>query len=87
MRATTEMNVLNVDINLKIQKVYKYINPLNITVSKARRHLLDSGLLALIKDVTFVNRENSVRPCPVQKIREKHQIKQPVICKTENVCY
>ena len=44
MRATTEMNALNVDVNLKIQKAYKYINPLNITVSKTRRHQLDSGL-------------------------------------------
>ena len=56
---------LNVDVNLKIQKAYKYIDPLNITVSKTRRHLLDSFLVALIKDVTFVNRENSVCPCLV----------------------
>ena len=74
MRATTEMNALNVDVNLKIQKVYKYINPLNLTVSKTRQYLLDSGLVALIKEVTFVNRENSVRPFLVRKKnnRKKH---------------
>ena len=66
MRATTEMNALN----FKIEKAYKYINPLNITVSKTCRHLLDSALVALIKDVTFVNRENSVRPCLVRKPRK-----------------
>ena len=55
MRATTEMNALNVDVHLKIQKTYKYIDPLNIIVSKTRCHLLDSGLVALIKDVTFLN--------------------------------
>ena len=87
MKATTEMNALNVDIHLKIQKAYKYIDPLNIIVSKTCRHLLDSGLVALIKDVTFVNKENSADPCLVQKNRKKHQIKQPVTCKTENVCY
>ena len=70
MRATMEMNVLNVDVHLKIQKAYKYINPLNITASKTRRHLLDSGLVALIKDVTFVNRKNSARPCLVRKTRK-----------------
>ena len=59
MRATTEMNALNVDVHLKIKKAYKYVDLLNIIVSKTRRHLLDSGLVALIKDVTFVNRENS----------------------------
>ena len=63
------MNALNVDIHLKIQKAYIYIDPPNITVSKTRRHLLDSGLVALIKDVTFVNRENSARPCLVRKTR------------------
>ena len=87
MRATTEMNALIVDVHLKIQKAYKYVDPLNITVSKTRRHLLDSGLAALIKDVTSVNRESSARPCLVRKTRKKHQIKQPVTCKTENVCY
>ena len=77
MRATTEMNALNVDVNLKIQKVYKYIDLLNINVSKTCQHLLDSGLVAL---------KNSVCPCLVQK-PEKHQIKQPVMCKAENVSY
>ena len=51
----------------KIQKAYKYDDPLNIIVSWI---LLDSGLVALIKDVTFVNRENSARPCLVRKTRE-----------------
>ena len=71
----------------KIQKAYKYIDPLNIIVRKTRRHLLDSGLVALIKDVTFVNRENAARLCLVRKTRKTHQIKQPVTCKTEIVCY
>ena len=71
MRATTEMNALNVDVNIKVQKAYRYVDLLNKTVSKIRRHLLDSGLVALIKDVTFVNRENSVRPCLVRKTRKK----------------
>ena len=84
MRATTKMNALNVDIHLKIQKAYKYIDPLNIILSKTHRHLLDSGLVALLKDVTF---ENSARPCLVRKTRKKHQIRQPVTCETENVCY
>ena len=70
MRATTEMNALNVGVHLEIQKVYKYIDPLNIIVSKTRRHLLDSGLVALIKDVTFVNKENSARLCLVRKTRK-----------------
>ena len=70
IRVTTEKNALNVDIHLKIQKSYKYIDPLNITVSKTCRHLLDSGLVALIKDVTFVNRDNSARPCLVRKPRK-----------------
>ena len=65
----------------------QHIDPLNIVISKTRQHLLDYGLVALIKDVTFVNRENSARPCLVRKTRKKHQIKQPVTCKTENVCY
>ena len=71
IRATTEINVLNVDVHLKIQKAYKYIDPLNVIVSKTRRHLLDSGLVALIKDVTFVNRENSAHPCLVRKKQKK----------------
>ena len=87
MRVTMEMNALNVDVHLQIQKAYKYIDPLNIIISKTCRHLLDSSLVALIKDVTFVNRENSARPCLVRKTRKKHQIKQPVTCKTENICY
>ena len=87
MRATTEMNALNVGVHLEIQKAYKYIDLLNIIVSKTRQHLLDSGLVALIKDVTFVNRENSACLCLVRKTRKKHQIKQAVTCKTENVCY
>ena len=70
MRATTEMNALNVNVHLKIRKAYKYIDPLNIIVSKAGRHLLDSGHVALIKDVTFVNIENSARPCIVRKVRK-----------------
>ena len=69
MRATMEMNALNVDVHLKMQKAYKYIDHLNITVSKTHQHLLDSGLVALIKDVTFENRENSARPCLVRKTR------------------
>ena len=71
MRATTEMNALNGGVHLEIQKAYKYIDPLNIILSKTRRHLLDSGLVARIKDVTFVNRVNSARLCLVQKKTEK----------------
>ena len=69
-RTTTEMNALNVGVHLEIKKAYKCIDPLNIIVSKTRRHLLDSGLVALIKDVTFVNRVNSARLCLVQKTRK-----------------
>ena len=36
MTATTEMNALNVDVHLKIQMAYKYIDHLDITVSKTR---------------------------------------------------
>ena len=70
MRATMEMNALNVGIHLEIKKAYKYIDPLNIIVSKTCQHLLDSGLVALINDVTFVNRVNSARLCLVQKQEE-----------------
>ena len=70
MRAITEMDALNVGVHLEIQKACKYIDPLNIIVSKTRRHLLDSGLVTLIKDVTFVNWENSACLCLVPKPRK-----------------
>ena len=90
MRATTEMNALNVGVHLEIRKAYRYIDPLNIIVSRTRLHLLDSGLVALIKDVKFLNRENSACLCTCLVRKTRKNIKsnsQSTTCKTENVCY
>ena len=87
MRATMEMNALNVDVHLKIQKAYKYINPLNIIVSKTRRHLLEFWPCRSNKRCVICKQGKFCTSVSSTKNQKKHQIKQPVTCKTENVCY
>ena len=81
MRATTEMNALNVDVNLKIEKAIHKIHQ----SSKHNRAVFwrcrSDKRCDICKQGKFCTSVSGT------KNQKKHQIKQPVTCKTENVCY
>ena len=80
-------SVPNVASYSRIRRVSKSIKHPSTSENRTYQPPLDSGLATLTPDVKPVNQGCSIPPSAAQIMAIKHIIKQPMTCKTKNVCY